>query len=56
MINKLRSIISRYDELAKLMSHPDAMNDMKAFTRLAQEHSGLTKLVENAKNYIRDEL
>ena len=38
MIDKLQSIISRYDELAELMSQPGAMQDMKAFTQLAREH------------------
>ena len=46
MINKLKSVISRYDELAELMSQPDAMKEMKSFTRLAREHRGLTELVE----------
>ena len=52
MINKLKSVISRYDELAELMSQPDAMQEMKSFTRLAREHRGLTELVEQAKIYI----
>ena len=52
MIDKLRSIVSRYNELAELMSQPDAMQDMKTFTNLAREHSRLTELVEEAKNYI----
>ena len=52
MIDKLKSILTRYDELEELMSQPDAMRDMKAFTKMAREHSGLTKLVEEAKNYI----
>ena len=52
MIDKLHTIITRYDELAKLMSQPGAMQDMKAFTKLAREHSGLTELVEHSKKYI----
>ena len=52
MIDKLHTIITRYDELADLMSQPDAMQDMKAFTKLAREHSGLTELVEHSKKYI----
>jgi protein subunit release factor A len=49
MIDKLHTIITRYDELADLMSQPGAMQDMKAFTKLAREHSGLTELVEHSK-------
>ena len=52
MIDKLKSVLARDDELEELMNQPDAMRDMKAFTKMAREHSGLTKLVEEAKNYI----
>ena len=52
MIDKLQTIIDRYDTLAELMSKPDAMHNMKAFTQLAREHSGLTELVELSKIYI----
>ena len=52
MIDKLQTIIERYDTLAELMSQPDAMHNMKAFTQLAREHGGLTELVELSKKYI----
>ena len=52
MIDKHQTIIERYDTLAELMSQPDAMHNMKAFTQLAREHSGLTELVELSKKYI----
>ena len=52
MIDKLQTIIERYDTLAELMNQPDAMHNMKAFTQLAREHSGLTELVEISKKYI----
>ena len=52
MIDKLQTIIERYNTLAELMSQPDAMHNMKAFTQLAREHSGLTELVELSKIYI----
>ena len=52
MIDKLQTIIERYDTLAELMSQPDAMHNMKAFTQLAREHSGLTELVGLSKKYI----
>ena len=52
MIDKLQTIIERYETLAELMSQPDAMHNMKAFTQLAREHSGLTELVELSKKYI----
>ena len=52
MIDKLQTIIERYNTLAELMSQPDAMHNMKAFTQLAREHSGLTELVELSKIYV----
>ena len=52
MIDKLHTIIERYDTLSELMSQPDAMHNMKAFTQLAREHSGLTELVELSIKYI----
>ena len=30
MIDKLQTVLARYDELAELMNLPDAMQDMKA--------------------------
>ena len=52
MIDKLQTILARYDELAELMNLPDAMQDMKAFTKLAREHRSLTELVDESKKYI----
>tara|TARA_B100000945_G_C20423352_1_gene619157 strand:- start:3344 stop:4405 length:1062 start_codon:yes stop_codon:yes gene_type:complete len=54
MIDKLKKVISNYNELAKLMSQPNAMNDMKKFTELAREYRGMEELVENAKKYLND--
>ena len=52
MIDKLQTVLARYDELAELMNLPDAMQDMKAFTKLAREHRSLTELVDESKKYI----
>ena len=52
MIDKLQAVITRHNELAELMSQPDAMQDMKAFTKKAREHRSLTNLVKEAKKYI----
>jgi len=52
MIDKLHSILSRYDELAEIMSQPDAMQDIKAYAKIAREHTGMSELVEHAKIYI----
>jgi peptide chain release factor 1 len=52
MIEKLQSVIDHYDELSSCMNQPNAMKDMKAFTKMAREHNGMTQLVEHAKKYI----
>ena len=52
MIDKLQIVITHHNELEELMSQPDAMQDMKAFTKKAREHRSLNELVETAKNYI----
>ena len=49
MIKKLKNIILKYDELSSDMSKPDAMQNIKLFTKLAREHNGMTELVDNAK-------
>ena len=53
MIDKLQTVLARYDELAELMNLPDAMQNMKAFTKLAREHRSLTELVDESKIYIK---
>tara|TARA_B100000029_G_scaffold504654_1_gene583881 strand:+ start:203 stop:1273 length:1071 start_codon:yes stop_codon:yes gene_type:complete len=53
MINKLKNILKRYDELAVLMSQPDALNDKNKFAEMAKEHSNLTSIVEKSKIYIK---
>ena len=39
MIDKLKSVLARNDELEELMNQSDATRDMKAFTKMAREHS-----------------
>ena len=54
MIKKLQDVIKHYDELAHQMSLPDAMINMKQFTRMAREHSSMTELVNCAKQFIQN--
>ena len=54
MIEKLQDVIKHYDELAHQMSLPDAMINMKQFTRMAREHSAMTELVNCAKQFIQN--
>ena len=53
MIDKIQTVIARYDELGELMSQPDAMADMKSFTKMAREHRAMKELVEISQKYIK---
>ena len=41
MIDKVITVIERHNGLAEAMSKPNAMNDMKSFTKMAREHRAL---------------
>ncbi|MFC1620143.1 peptide chain release factor 1 [Candidatus Neomarinimicrobiota bacterium] len=51
MIDKLREIIQRHEELAVLMSQPETASDPKRFAVLAKEHSGLSEVAQKARAY-----
>ena len=52
MINKLKEIIAKHDELATQLSKPEIVADMNAYKKLSQEYSSLKDKAEAAKNYI----
>ena len=41
MLDKLAAINDRYLEVEKLISSPDAMNDMKLYVKLSKEYKDL---------------
>ncbi len=49
---KLQPFIDRYNEISELLSAPDIASDINRMTELSKEQSGLTELVEKAKQYI----
>jgi len=49
---KLQPFIDRYNEISELLSTPDIASDIKRMTELGREQSGLSSLVEKAKEYI----
>ena len=53
MIDKLQTIIARYDELTKLMSQPDVMDNIKTFTKMAREQRSMKELVEQSQKYVK---
>lgn len=60
MENKIRSIISRLQELEAVLGHSEVFNDQKKYRELAQEHAylaevkGLWDNIENKKKQITD--
>ena len=52
MIDRLKKILSNYDDLAKQMSDPDVIADIKKYTSLAKEHRYLGNIAPKAQEYI----
>ena len=48
MTEKLISIKNRFKEVEQLIVQPDAMSDMKEYTKLNQEYRALEKVVVKA--------
>ena len=51
MLDKLEAINQRFIEVEKLISSPDAMNDMKSYVQLSKEYKDLTPIIEIYKSY-----
>lgn len=51
MIRKLEAIKERFDEVSQLIVQPDAMSDMKKYTKLSKEYKDLEKIVTEYKTY-----
>jgi len=51
MLDKLGAINDRYKEVEKLISSPDAMNDMKLYVQLSKEYKDLEPIVKAYKEY-----
>jgi len=51
MINKLKSLKNRYEELTHKLSQPDAMNDQAAWREMVKEHSQLEEIVAAFDEY-----
>ena len=52
MIDKLREIIQRQDDLAARMSEPDTAADPQRYAQLAREHSELAEVADKARHYV----
>ena len=51
MLDKLEAINQRYLEVEKLISSPDAMNDMKSYVQLSKEYKDLDPIIKIYKTY-----
>jgi len=51
VIDKLEAIKDRFEEVGQLMIQPDAMADMKNYTKLNKEYSDLEKIVKKYDEY-----
>ncbi len=51
MLDKLEAIKARFEEVGQLIVQPDAMADMKQFSRLSKEYKDLEKLVGKYLEY-----
>ncbi len=51
LLDKLEGIVARFDEVARLITEPDVVNDMKRYVQLNKEYKELTKVVEFYKEY-----
>lgn len=53
MLDKLKQIEKRYEEIAQRLSQPDVYEDVSGFTKLQKEQNQLTPLVETYRAYLR---
>ncbi len=51
MIDKLEAIKDRFEEVGQLIVQPDAMADMKQFSKLNKEYKDLEKIVKKYEAY-----
>ncbi|MBQ9832173.1 MAG: PCRF domain-containing protein, partial [Clostridia bacterium] len=55
MINKLKTIKARYEELTNNLSSPDAMNDHAKWLEMTKEHSQLADIVAAFTQYEKNQ-
>lgn len=54
LASKLQPFIDRYDEISALLIKPEILNDVKRITELSKEQSDLEKLVQKARQYLKN--
>lgn len=51
MIEKLKEVEKRYDDISEQLLEPDVYNDQARYTKLMKEHKMLTPLIEKYREY-----
>jgi len=51
MLDKLKAIHDRWEEIGRQMNEPDIMTDVKRFIRLSKDYKELTPIIEAYKRY-----
>jgi peptide chain release factor 1 len=51
MFDRLKGVESRFDEIERLLSQPDIVNDQEKYQKIAREHSELSKVVHAYRSY-----
>ncbi len=52
ILDRLDGLVSRYAEVATLVTDPDVIRDQKRYVRLTKEYKDLSKLMETRKEYL----
>ena len=53
MIEKLKAIKEKFDQLTADIANPEVIADMKTWQAKVKEHSNLTELMEEYDNYVK---
>lgn len=53
MIDKLNAIKERFEDVSQLIIQPDAMSDMKSYSKLTKEYKELEKIVGKFEEYLK---
>ncbi len=55
MLNKLKAVEERYNEIGEELMKPEVVSDNNAYKKLMQEHKHLTPIVEKYREYVAAE-
>lgn len=51
LLDKLQHLVTRFEEVATLITDPEVISDMKRYVKLNKEYSDLQKIVEVRNTY-----